>query len=183
MSQTHCSGAAIGLLAIVLIHGCGVPSDDTESPPSGTPAFTARDSAGVSISESRDSAWTRATAWSVDPDPLLEIGRHDAMDDGPAFGRIGPVRLLLDGRVAVGDIQAMEVLVFLPDGTPDATWSGPGDGPGEIRSLDEISVLSGDEIVLTNAASRRLLGVWLDELDVEHVRLHRIVKPNGEGAR
>jgi len=37
-------------------------------------AFTAHDSAGISIITSTRSGWTDSTAWQVSPDPLIDSG-------------------------------------------------------------------------------------------------------------
>lgn len=143
----------------LLAPGCAAPdavplghsASDSDS------LFSLRDSSGVEIAESLDSAWTTATAWTVDSEPVLEIGGADGGEQGVVFGSIGPVVGFSDGRIAVGDQQALEIVVFAADGTLLGRWSGPGDGPGETRRLDDLAVLGSDELVLTNA------GLWRHE--------------------
>lgn len=158
------------LFLVATSWGCGPEGEKVTPRHSGTDRSTVHDSAGVSIVVSRDSLWAGATAWSVEPMPLLEIGTRDASGAGTALGRVGPVRLLPDGRVAVGDLQAREVLVFRPDGALDQRWGRPGDGPGEIRSLDDLAVLHDSLVALTNVAAHRHEIYRLDGTYVRTVR-------------
>lgn len=76
------------LIAVLCLINAGCDASDRRAPVTTTePAvFTVRDSAGVTISLSTDSSWTSATAWSIDPEPALQIGSRDG--EGPSWRRM-----------------------------------------------------------------------------------------------
>jgi hypothetical protein len=134
-------------LAVLLIGCAGAATDEQ---PAGPPAFVVRDSAGVLIFENSDSSWTQQTAWRIEQDPTLEIGSRSGDVPGTDFGRIGPVLRFPDGRIAVGDIQALEIRVFSPEGDYLGTWARRGAGPGELQRLDRLALIGGDSLVARN---------------------------------
>ena len=134
-------------LAVLLIGCAGAATDEQ---PAGPPAFVVRDSAGVLISENSDSSWTQQTAWRIEQDPTLEIGSRSGDVPGTDFGRIGPVLRFPDGRIAVGDIQALEIRLFSPDGGYLGSWARRGAGPGELQRLDRLALIGGDSLVARN---------------------------------
>ena len=134
-------------LAVLLIGCAGAATDEQ---PAGPPAFVARDSAGVLIAENSDSSWTQQTAWRIEQNPTLEIGSRSGDVPGTDFGRIGPVLRFPDGRIAVGDIQALEIRLFSPDGDYLGTWARRGAGPGELQRLDRLALIGGDSLVARN---------------------------------
>jgi hypothetical protein len=62
------TGAALALLGVTLA-SC---SETATSDP-----FLGRDSAGIDLRQSMEPAWTSETAWGIDPDPLVTIGRKE----------------------------------------------------------------------------------------------------------
>ena len=82
-----------------------------------------------------DSAGIRIVAL---PAPRPRPARSLAVDpewmrgDIPEVGRLGDVEPMDDGRVALLDELAAEIRVFGRDGALQATFGGPGEGPGEF---------------------------------------------------
>lgn len=57
-----------------------------------------------------------------------------------SFGLIRSIAVLGDGRFAVADAQAEEVRVFDAEGRHLRTFGGKGQGPGELRRMQGVSV-------------------------------------------
>jgi hypothetical protein len=113
--------------------------------------FTIRDSAGISIAENRDSAWTRPMAWSVEESPSLQIGSRNG-EDSTAFGSIRDAVRFSDGRFAVSDPMNGSVVVLGDGGEFQFTVGRKGGGPEEFRSLSGLWILTGDSIAAPDAA-------------------------------
>jgi hypothetical protein len=125
------AGSLFPALAGFALASC-VPGDD--EPP---PTYTARDSAGVEVVESRICAWGASVPWTVSETAELSIGV--AAGQRPyQFARVTDVLRYPDGRVAVADEGNGEVRIFRADGTHLSTVGRLGDGPGEFRSIRRI---------------------------------------------
>jgi hypothetical protein len=136
------------LCAIVVLTSCSADTPEELTRPQAVFAF--RDSAGIRVAESSDSSWTVASRWHVEDQPYLEIGSRDGHQTGTAFGRIGPIARVSDGRFTVADLQSLEIRVFDADGQYLAAWGGRGSGPGELQRVDAIAVINGDSLVVRN---------------------------------
>ena len=141
-----------GAVAIVLT-GCAESGPDVE--PAAPTSFVVRDSAGVRIVENRDSLWTEASAWRIEAAPVLVIGTSSGDRPGTDFGRIGPVVRFGDGRIAVTELQSMEIRVFDAAGAFLGAWGGRGAGPGELQYVNRLAVRAGDSLVARNDRSSR----------------------------
>ena len=95
---------AIALMMVIVMVTCGSASCGGEVQPvtDGEP-FVVRDSSGVRISESRDSAWTSETAQRLSGTPALEIGTLSGPDPATTFTFVRDVVRFPDGRTAVLD--------------------------------------------------------------------------------
>ena len=113
------------------------------------PAFTVADSAGIRIVENLRPAWTEARAWSVDPEPLLDVG-------GPALELTGVVAAarLPGGGLVIAD-GADRLLFVRADGTLARVAGGAGEGPGEYRMVAGAGV-AGDTVWSYDFALRRI---------------------------
>lgn len=67
------------------------------------------------------------------------------------FGRVTSAILDAEGNVLVADAQAREVRVFAPDGAFLRSFGGPGDGPGELASLNSLA-WAGDRLLALDHA-------------------------------
>jgi hypothetical protein len=136
------------LCVIIVLIGCSADRPEDLTPRQSF--FVLRDSTGIRIADSSDSAWTTVSRWRVEDQPYLQIGSRDGDVPGTSFGRIGPIALLSDGRIAVADLQALEIRIFDASGRYMGAWGGRGSGPGELQRIDAIAVINGDSLVVRN---------------------------------
>lgn len=87
--------------------------------------------------------------WIAEPE--LRIGAADG--PGPLLTRVGAIRIASDGRLVVSQPQDHEILVFDPEGELLAAAGGPGEGPGELRSLSSLA-LDGDSVAVGDSGRR-----------------------------
>lgn len=91
-----------------------------------------------------------------------ELWRAGAEKDGPIFGLIIEALSDEDGRVYILDQQLNTVMVFGPDGRFLKTISREGDGPGEIRRPNGMTMLPDGTIGISKAHSGRLIRLGRD---------------------
>ena len=121
----------------------------------GEPAeFSLRDSAGVAIVQNEAAQWSADESWGLADSPHLEIG-STAEPGHDLYEVTGAVRLS-DGRIAVANSGSSEIRIFSDAGELIMAIGGPGDGPGEFRSLNRIFLLPGDSILASDFALDRL---------------------------
>jgi hypothetical protein len=72
------------------------------------------------------------------------------------FFRIGDVHLMADGGYVVADEGELRISVFDAAGRFVRSFGRPGEGPGELRTLQRPIVLSGDTIVAWDSRLRRV---------------------------
>lgn len=124
-----------------------------------------RDSAGVVVVEIEGDV-NRLPEWRLSPEPDFTIPGTAP----PYFTSIGEVEWLSDGRVVVEDNQHDAVYLFAANGTYLRPLGGQGDGPGEYRSVTEMTVLPGDTVYLYDRRHDRLSVVHPDTGFVRSVR-------------
>lgn len=143
--MTHDTGVAALLLTAVALSGC------TERP-GGATAVT--DSAGVEIVTNLPGSIESAEAWSLSPEPVVEIGAGASPD--VALFRVTDVTPLEGGRVAVGTNVPPQALVFAADGTLASTLGREGEGPGEFASVGSVVPLGPDSLAVWDPDRRRI---------------------------
>lgn len=116
--------------------------------------YTVRDSVGVTIVESAAPAWAEGAGWSLADTAHLRIGETDA--PGHDLYDVRSIVRLSDGRVAVANSGSSEIRIFSGDGDLLQTLGGPGEGPGEFRSLWRMFLLPGDSLLVTDISLDRL---------------------------
>lgn len=125
--------------------GCGKASEvDTEP-------FARRDSAGITIVESREPRWEESSGWRLAAEPKFVIGSGENSDGGEGgilLDRVVAVQSLSDGRVLLANQGSREVLLFDSLGNHLQTFGGRGEGPGELRRIDNVHVCAGDTIMV-----------------------------------
>lgn len=132
----------IHLMFVLLITTAACESDAPRAPLS-----TARDSAGVRIIE--NTPMDHLPTWRTTAAPLVELGGIEG-DLATIFARIrGGVRLA-DGRLIIADGQSRELRIFDPLGQHIRSVGGPGDGPGEFRSLWHLTRIAGDTLITSD---------------------------------
>ena len=86
------------------------------------------------------------TAVVVADTPALRIGVLEG-DSAYQLYNVRAIRRLSDGRILVAD-GGHRLRLYGPDGSFERGVGGPGEGPGEFRSIDFVAVLPGDSILV-----------------------------------
>jgi hypothetical protein len=79
--------------------------------------------------------------WIVAAEPELRVGVADGAS-AYQFFRISAVRHLPNGHLVVGNAATGELRLYDADGTYTNTGGGAGEGPGEFRGLDHVSIVN-----------------------------------------
>ncbi len=132
----------------VLLSACGGKGDASA-------ASTVRDSAGVSIVESKAARWKEGEGWTVTMEPAVSIGVEEGPEELQLSGVSDVVRLS-DGRVAVADGGSSQVRLFDGAGRHVGAVGRAGEGPGEFRHLAALRLLPGDSLLAYDGALRRI---------------------------
>ncbi len=140
------------LVSCLLFSAC---SGYDGAPQPGDTAFV-RDSAGIRIVQSRDSAWTTESRWTVSSSPDLQIGSVDGGVRGTGFG--GPLKITVPGEgIAVLDRQSNEIRLFDAGGSLERVVGGRGSGPSEFQGLTIVQGIRGDSIAAWDQRLRKLV--------------------------
>ncbi|HYW09519.1 MAG TPA: 6-bladed beta-propeller [Longimicrobium sp.] len=126
--------------------GCGGETGEVRT-------ATARDSAGVRITENPDAALGTIALWSVGPAPAVDIG--GAGDAASELHRVTSVARLANGRIIVANAGTHELRLFDADGKHARTIGRRGEGPGEFNELAWVGALSADSLVAWDAGLKR----------------------------
>ncbi len=103
-----------------------------EAPPVST--STSRDSLGVTIVESVAPLWGAGDAWRIEEQPVLDLAGTGS-GEMHTFFRVRDVLRAGSGHLAVADGASQQVRVYDATGRFVRAFGGPGEGPGEFRSL------------------------------------------------
>lgn len=136
------SPAHIGSLAI----SCGGDSNEGD--------FTVTDSAGITIVENGAALLNRVPTWTVNPNPTLTI--ESESEAGLLLFDVSEVAVLNGGTLAVTNSGGTEVLLFSQDGAFLRSIGGPGEGPGEFRTITSVVPIPGDSIGIYDSSYKRL---------------------------
>lgn len=139
--------SCLAALLVAALGGCE-PGGDAEG------SVATRDSAGVTIVESREPVWSEGEGWTVVVEPSASIG----VVDGEAVYQLDRVREVAtdpNGRIVVANGGSSEIRVYDPSGRHLGSFGGPGEGPGEFRSMGSMLLL-GDTVVVFDEAAQRL---------------------------
>jgi hypothetical protein len=95
--------------------------------------------------------------------PLEEIWRHGGIDDEEVlFGLVTGVVTDDQGNLYVLDAQLAEVMVFSPDGEFLRSIGRQGSGPGEFQTPQQLAMLPGGGVGVTQMFPGKLVGLDLD---------------------
>lgn len=94
-------------------------------------------------------------------DPTRELGVMEA--PGLVLGVISDMEVLDDGTILVADRSAKAIHHVTPDGELVATFGGPGEGPGEFQSPNDVALLSSSEYVVLDTDRFRLTRVQIEQ--------------------
>ncbi len=142
------SPTGFALAVTTAVTGCGDVAD------AGATRVVA-DSAGVQIVTIRMPADSVIERWRHRGTPELSIGVNSGSSELELSEVIGAVRLP-DGRIVVGNGGTNELRWYTPDGQWLFSTGGEGEGPGEFRSLDFLSLVGRDTIMVHDARLQRL---------------------------
>ncbi|HEX8696856.1 MAG TPA: hypothetical protein VF746_30840 [Longimicrobium sp.] len=104
----------------------------------------------VAVVENASPRWTGAQEWRLSEAPVVRIG----LDEPALTGVAGAVRLG-DGRIVVADRGGSALRFYGPDGRYLGSYGREGAGPGEFRTLDGLSRLEGDSLLVWDRAAAR----------------------------
>ncbi|HET7585332.1 MAG TPA: hypothetical protein VFK13_10510 [Gemmatimonadaceae bacterium] len=168
-----CLRVAIVCLLGAIVAACG------ESRSAARPAFSQRDSAGITIAESATPEWTApAQGWHLADTAEWVIGAQglgQGNTDQVPLSRVVSVIVLPGGRVLLGNDGSQQLLLYDSLGRLERTLSGPGDGPGELRVIRTVFPCRGDTIVVQQVYS-------LDVFDVKQGFVRRLSTHDGRPA-
>lgn len=143
------------LIAVLPVAACASGADTDRDDFQGEPllevTLTETDSSGVAVVTISGSVAT-LPEWSLFPMAITEISGAEA----PFMMRIGEVAFWGEDRLLVEDRLSSEVRAFGPDGGVELLLAGAGDGPGEVRSVAQLSVTDGDTVYAFDTRSSRL---------------------------
>jgi len=114
----------------------------------------ARDSAGVRIVDVTLDP-SSVPQWTLDSVPVLQLSGMETGDE-TAFALVGPVRFLPNGGLVIGDVASSRLLIFDANSRYARSLARRGDGPGEIRRLESITIDEKGTIATFDASLRRL---------------------------
>lgn len=128
---------AIRSLAFLLLGGA-ISCTEAHS---GLPLIVRRDSAGIEIVEAMRPSWGDSSLWSIDPDPLVDL---TASGSGPGheFFRVRGVKQRRDGSIVLADRASRQIRHYSREGELLGALGGPGQGPGEFRSLGRLETVA-----------------------------------------
>lgn len=140
----------IAAAALATMQGC-----DGNGDPGAADSFVESDSNGVAVFANRAPAWSEQVAWTVEPRPFITIvgGRQDT--DHQLSDVVAALRQA-DGTIVVADRGSSTLRWYDARGELVAKVGGPGNGPGEFRSMRWVGNTDGDTIVVWDGFARRL---------------------------
>lgn len=130
---------------VVVLLLCGITAcSDGDS---GPPLVVQRDSAGIEIVEATRPLWGDSSAWSIDPDPILDLTLSGS---GPPheFFRVRGLKQRSDGSLMLANRASQEIRLYSPEGAFLGGMGGPGQGPGEFSNLQRVKFVADTVIAL-----------------------------------
>ena len=134
------------LVGALLVGGCDGTTNEVTT--------VARDSAGIRIVEVLAEPST-VPEWTLDSVPLRMLTGMETGDE-TAFAFVGPVRFLPSGGVVIADVASSRLLIYDAEGRYVRSLGRRGDGPGELRRLESITVDQNGTIATFDPSLRRL---------------------------
>jgi len=142
------------LVASSAITVLGMPGCDSAA---GRDTVTVRDSAGVTIVENSGGMWHDGEAWTVNPEPAVDIGVLEGAAEYQLF-RVSDARRLSNGNIVVAN-GGTELRFYDATGKYLHTAGREGGGPGEFQSLGWCRPYLGDSL-LTYDFNQVRMSLW-----------------------
>ena len=118
------------------------------------------DSAGVRIT-TITVAPESVSVWTLENEPRRVLTGAETGDE-TAFAFVGPVKFLSNGGLVIGDVASGRLIIYDGQGAFTRFLGRRGDGPGEIRRLESVTVKLGDTLATFDPGLRRL-SFWLPD--------------------
>ncbi len=112
------------------------------------------DSAGITIATAVTPLWAPGEGWTVEAEPLVEIGTVSGAPEYQ-FSEVVAAARLSTGDIVVADRGASELRSYEAAGTFQWSVGRFGEGPGEFESLDFVGTTIGDSLVTYDAGLMR----------------------------
>ena len=141
ITATRLHGPVLAVLGVV-----GTAACNSDSAPVHTIHTIHTDSAGIPIATAITPLWGPGDGWTVDDDPLLEIGTVNGAPEYQFAEVVAAVRLST-GHIVVADRGASELRGYDAEGRFLWRTGRVGEGPGEFGSLDFVGTMAGDSLV------------------------------------
>jgi hypothetical protein len=138
-------------LAAVLAAGCAACTGDAGGH---TQDIILSDSAGVQIVTVRGLDIADLPAWTIDTEPIVEVGTTDAPGHDLHWPRAAS--RLPGGGIIIANMGSNEIREFDSGGSHVRSLGRKGEGPGEFQNLSWTGWLDGDTIVGYDPPNRRL---------------------------
>jgi len=122
----------------------------------GQGSVTVRDSAGITIVESRAPRWGQGEEWRVDPEPLLDLTTTGSSPEHHEFEWVTDLVTTPDGGLALAESGWKEVRFYDARGHHVRTVGREGEGPGEFDRINDLLELAGDSLGAEDNWMRRL---------------------------
>ncbi|MDE2980105.1 MAG: hypothetical protein OXU74_02820 [Gemmatimonadota bacterium] len=113
------------------------------------------DSAGIPIATAVEPLWGPDEGWTIEAEPLVEIGTVTGALEYQFSEVVAAVRLS-NGDIVVADRGASELRSYDATGTFQWRAGRFGQGPGEFESLDFVGSTTGDSLVTYDEALMRV---------------------------
>ena len=113
------------------------------------------DSAGVEIVESIRPVWGEGESWTIDPNPIVDIGAPDGPPENQLYVVVGAARVP-NGRIVVANRGTDELLFYDSVGNFLDARAGEGGGPGEFWGLYRLWLFAADSLVAYDEMERRV---------------------------
>ncbi|MXX73433.1 MAG: hypothetical protein F4Y73_16460 [Gemmatimonadetes bacterium] len=137
------------------------------------------DSAGIPIVTAVAPQWAPGEGWTVDPEPLVEIGAVTGAPEYQFSEVVAAVRLS-NGDIVVADRGASELRSYDSAGIFQWRTGRFGEGPGEFESLGFVGTMVGDSLVSYDSS---LMRAQVFDSRGRLVRTMRVSTPPGEATR
>ena len=147
------SNAGLWSVAVLLL--CG--SASCVSQESGPPLVVQHDSAGIEIIEALRPLWGDSSHWAIDPEPIVDLTLSGS---GPPheFFRVRGLQQRQDGSLVLADRASRQVRHYSREGAFLGALGGPGQGPGEFRSLERVETVADTVFALDSGGRITVVG-------------------------
>jgi hypothetical protein len=142
---------SLGMVAAGVM-GCGAGAERNTA--------MVRDSAGVTIVENSGGVWPGGDAWTVSPEPKVDIGVLEGTPEYQLF-QVGDARRLANGNIVVTN-GGTELRFYDSTGTYLHTTGREGGGPGEFQSVGLVRPYQGDSLLTYDFGQVRV-SLWDQE--------------------